>query len=208
MTKLCKHLLSVGACREALKWVGTRTARRAWLECDRADWLVWWAMSTEANRREDVVLVVCQCLRRAALRLPAGENRPQAALAAVESLLISPTAEHIAAAAVAIAAAWSAVLAFEHAAAAGVAPTAAVRAAVRAAATIVRAAASLEAAGAIAAAEGAWSAVEAAVLAAGAAAAADLKAGGTALAVEHGKVCLIIRTALTLPWTEKEDTHA
>lgn len=151
MTKLCKHLLSVGACREALKWVGTRTARRAWLECDRANWLVWWAMSTEANRREDVVLVVCQCLRRAALRLPAGENRPQAALAAVESLLISPTAEHAAAVGVAIAAV-----------------EAAVRAAVR----------------------------------------ADLKAGRTALAVEHGKVCLIIRTALALPWTEKEDTHA
>ena len=41
---LKKHLEDLNACREASHWVGERRSlREAWMECPRADWLVWYA---------------------------------------------------------------------------------------------------------------------------------------------------------------------
>jgi hypothetical protein len=35
------RLVAMDACPEALAWVGARTLRQAYHECDRADWLAW-----------------------------------------------------------------------------------------------------------------------------------------------------------------------
>jgi hypothetical protein len=41
MTKLKTHLRLMGACREAVDWVGDRELPQAWAECERADWMLW-----------------------------------------------------------------------------------------------------------------------------------------------------------------------
>jgi hypothetical protein len=34
-------LIELGACKEAREWVGERTLRDAWAECDNASWMLW-----------------------------------------------------------------------------------------------------------------------------------------------------------------------
>jgi hypothetical protein len=41
-TEFKQHLQAIGACADAREWVGDRTAKQAWDECLRADWLLWW----------------------------------------------------------------------------------------------------------------------------------------------------------------------
>lgn len=41
MTTLQKRLAELGACDEAIKWVGKRTLTQIIADCDRADWLMW-----------------------------------------------------------------------------------------------------------------------------------------------------------------------
>lgn len=36
------ELKKLGACEDAIKWVGNKSCARAWRECPRADWMLWY----------------------------------------------------------------------------------------------------------------------------------------------------------------------
>ena len=38
-----KQLQKMEACQEAIEWVGDRTPEQAWEECERGDWMLWFA---------------------------------------------------------------------------------------------------------------------------------------------------------------------
>jgi len=78
------YLKSVHACAEAREWAGDRTARQAWDECERADWLLWWARRAGIARKT-LVRIACACVRPALAYIPAGELRPLRAIEAAEA---------------------------------------------------------------------------------------------------------------------------
>ena len=120
-TPLQQHLESLQACAEAIAWAGDRTARQAWDECPRADWLLWWAAKTPANTRSEIVLTVWVCVRRALRFVAAGEDRSRLAIEAVERWARDPSeVNRLAAAQAAAAAAWAAGAAWAAAAVAAV----------------------------------------------------------------------------------------
>ncbi len=85
MTPLQTHLQTIYACREARKWAGDRTAQQAWDECERADWLLWWAATQNIDRKL-LVRTACQCARHV-LRsrfVPQDELRPLHAIETAE----------------------------------------------------------------------------------------------------------------------------
>lgn len=67
---LHEHLISLCACMEAVSWASGRTAEQAWQECNRADWMIWWAGQTSLNRYETVSLTASTCCQRALQSLP------------------------------------------------------------------------------------------------------------------------------------------
>lgn len=50
--QLTKQLTAMGACKDAIEWVGERDLKTAWAECERADWMLWLAgnMAIECGR--------------------------------------------------------------------------------------------------------------------------------------------------------------
>ena len=116
------------ACPEAVAWVGTRDLVTAWRECERADWMLWFCGIMAGTKNwptwQQVVLVMCTCARQALRFVPAGENRPLAAIEAAEVWAKMPTTEAAEAAARAARAAWAAWAAAGAAGAAGAARTA------------------------------------------------------------------------------------
>jgi hypothetical protein len=55
------ELIEMGACQSAIDWVGDRTERDAWAECERADWMLWLAPRCGWGRREDYVRCAILC---------------------------------------------------------------------------------------------------------------------------------------------------
>ena len=106
MTPLYRHLTSLTprACKEALDWIGGRTAEQAWDESPRGDWLIWWGHRLGLTPRDLVRGAVAAA--RCAPQGPSGE----AALALVERWLAGEvvTASELWAAAAAEAAASAA----------------------------------------------------------------------------------------------------
>ena len=140
------------ACPEAIAWAGRKSAKGAWEQCQRGDWLLWLAGRAGIDRKV-LVRAACEVARTALRYVPKGEDRPRLA---IETTL-----------------AWcdgTATLAeVRKAAAAG----AAAGAAALAAGAVALAAGAAEAAAYAAAAEAAWDAAGAAARAA--ARAASLK---------------------------------
>ena len=98
-SELQKHLGDIEACSEARQWAGDRTAAQAWEECERADWLLWWAARIERSGRQQVVLAAAACARTALPNVPVGEDRPRLAIEAAERWAKEPTEQNRAAAA-------------------------------------------------------------------------------------------------------------
>ena len=115
-TTLWQHLESLRACKEAMSWIGARTAREAWDQCPRADWLLWWAARTPANTRMQLVRAAAACARTALVFVPDGEDKPRLAIEAAENWAASPSAAAAAyaAASAAYAAAAAAAAAAAH----------------------------------------------------------------------------------------------
>jgi hypothetical protein len=42
---------SIGACEDAREWATGKTAKEAWDECPRGDWLLWWARKENVDKR-------------------------------------------------------------------------------------------------------------------------------------------------------------
>src|SRR3990170_267611 len=99
------------ACPEAVAWVGTRDLVTAWRECERADWMLWFCGIMAGTKNwptwQQVVLVMCTCARQALRFVPAGENRPLAAIEAAEGWAKMPTTGAAWAAEAAARAAWA-----------------------------------------------------------------------------------------------------
>ena len=78
-------LRSQGACTQSLDWAEGRTvSRESWEACERGDWLLWIAARLKLARKR-VVYAACQCARQALVHVPAGEERPLAAIETAES---------------------------------------------------------------------------------------------------------------------------
>lgn len=74
--ELKKLLKELGACPEAVRWVGNRTLKRAWAECEQGDWMLWLCGKMEGKKgwstRQEIVLAACDC---AELALPIFEKK-------------------------------------------------------------------------------------------------------------------------------------
>ena len=49
---LTKQLRALGACADAVEWVGDRTLAQAWSECHRADWMFWFLERSKGWSRD------------------------------------------------------------------------------------------------------------------------------------------------------------
>ena len=76
--ELRQFLTSKSACQSALDWLGDRDSDRMWAECDRPDWLMWWA--AHAVPRQQLVFAACDCAELALPFVPEGEDRPRLAI--------------------------------------------------------------------------------------------------------------------------------
>jgi len=84
---IAERLRKMGACGEAVDWADTlkhRSMQRAWDECPRADWLIWFA-AKKGVKREKLVLAACACARTALKFVPKGELRPLKAIETAEA---------------------------------------------------------------------------------------------------------------------------
>lgn len=88
---LQEHLKSIGACEEARVWAEGKTAKEAWEQCERVDWLFWWAGRTEKNKKTDTVLAACKIARTVLKFVPEGELRPLQAIEAAERYATDPS---------------------------------------------------------------------------------------------------------------------
>jgi hypothetical protein len=92
MLTVREHLKQLGACPEAMVWLGDRTARQAWDECERPDWLLWWAGRTPVNDKVPIVRAACDIARTVLHLAPAGDDRPRLAIEAAERWCAEPSA--------------------------------------------------------------------------------------------------------------------
>ena len=74
-TEFQRWLDSVGACYSARGWAAKRTAEVAWRQCQRGDWLLWWAANAGVERKV-LVMAACVCARTALPHVKTGELRP------------------------------------------------------------------------------------------------------------------------------------
>ncbi len=81
---LLRHLKALDACDEAREWVATQPdAATAWAVCPRPDWLMWVLGELHvcgALTRQTLVLAACAAAETALPNVPAGEDRPRAAI--------------------------------------------------------------------------------------------------------------------------------
>jgi hypothetical protein len=61
-----------------MDWLGNRDSSQMWAECNRPDWLLWWA--GQVVSRHDLVLAACDCAETALRFVPANEDRPRLAI--------------------------------------------------------------------------------------------------------------------------------
>ena len=73
--KFSDKLNNMGACQEAIDWVGRRGIMTAWRDCPRGDWMLWLAGRLDIDRKL-LVLAACDCAETALQYVPKGEDRP------------------------------------------------------------------------------------------------------------------------------------
>ena len=77
-------LRGLGACAEAVVWVGDRDFRTALAECSRANWILWLCgrmVDTPTwPTQQQLTLAACACAETALRFVPPSENRPRLAL--------------------------------------------------------------------------------------------------------------------------------
>ena len=55
MSTFREQLIKLDACHSAIKWVGERDLQTVWIECFRADWMMWLAVAAGVDERIVVV---------------------------------------------------------------------------------------------------------------------------------------------------------
>lgn len=75
-TPLAVRIGDLDPCDKAVAWLGDKTAKTAWAECERGDWMLWLLARLcgppESDSRKKLVQVCCDC---AELSLPVFEAR-------------------------------------------------------------------------------------------------------------------------------------
>lgn len=75
MSKLKKLLKKIGACEEAIDWIGERDLKTCWAQCERGNWMLWLCGSMNGERgwptKKNIALAVCDFVESA---LPVFEN--------------------------------------------------------------------------------------------------------------------------------------
>ena len=67
-------------CEDAIKWFdGMDSAKQAYKNCGRGDWLLWLAGRLDIDRKL-VVLAACECAEQVLKYVPEGEERPKIAI--------------------------------------------------------------------------------------------------------------------------------
>ena len=56
------RLILLGACEDARIWADGKTAKEAWNECERGDWLLWWAQK-EGQEIRSLTLAKARCAK-------------------------------------------------------------------------------------------------------------------------------------------------
>lgn len=79
-----EYFTSLRACDKAITLAGERTLEQCWHECDRGDWLLWWAARVGVDRAL-IIRATCACARRGLRFIPAGEDRPRLAIETAEA---------------------------------------------------------------------------------------------------------------------------
>ncbi len=106
--KFAYQLKNLNACLEAQNWARGKNLAAAWKKCLRGDWLLWLAAKAGIDRRL-VVEAACRCAESVVGLVPAGEERPTAAIAAARAWIQGDaTLEEVRAAAYAADAAYAA----------------------------------------------------------------------------------------------------
>ena len=79
-----ERLFEMGACSEAVEWVGDKTLAEAWVTCERADWMLWLVSKIDGSYTPRIRLAACACARTSLKYVPAGEDRPRLAIECAE----------------------------------------------------------------------------------------------------------------------------
>jgi hypothetical protein len=103
-------LVRIGACGEALEYVKATkgTPPQLWAKCKRQDWLLWLAGHAGLTDAKPIVRAAIDIARSVLVHVPAGEARPEAAIAAAEACAEDPSEANRAAAQEASTAAYTA----------------------------------------------------------------------------------------------------
>ena len=90
-----KWLESNNACSDAVIWIGKRSLKQAWDECERADWMLWYMCRAELATKRERIHIVCDCAATALKYVPKGEDRPREAIEATRRYADEPTEENL-----------------------------------------------------------------------------------------------------------------
>lgn len=90
---LADHLREIGACGVSRDWAIGRTAREAWQQCHRPDWLIWWQLTDRPDTVQALVLLLARKVRGWTVRyVPESECAAcELALCAAERWAMNPT---------------------------------------------------------------------------------------------------------------------
>ena len=82
--KFKDKLVKMGACDDAVEWVGDRDEKTAWAECKRGDWMLWLIKNRHPKvtlaYRKKLVLCTCDIAETVLKHVPADEKRPAEAI--------------------------------------------------------------------------------------------------------------------------------
>jgi len=90
--KLSDQLKAMNACSEAVEWVGRKSLKTAWAECERGDWMLWLAGRIIDDQRL-YVTIACEIAESVLHLVPVSEKRPAAAIQAARGWLAGTVAE-------------------------------------------------------------------------------------------------------------------
>lgn len=79
MTTFKQQLIDLNTCSDAVEWVGRKSLKTAWAECERAGWMLWLAGRGDVERKL-LVWVACDCAETALKFVSEGEYRPADAI--------------------------------------------------------------------------------------------------------------------------------
>ena len=82
-------------CDPARHWLESQPdAQTAWANCDRADWMLWYAKRALKLDKATYVTIACEIARTVLHLVPMGEDRPLKAIEAAEAWIKNPIEEN------------------------------------------------------------------------------------------------------------------